>query len=230
MVNWYLGNIAFYKARYIEEGVTPESVTLNFVRDQQPSFDTPGVFHHEFDNDRSYLFIRRVPGRTLDSAWPSLSEYWRRFYVNRLVEICKEMAEWKRERLGVVDGQNIPEYYLVTPIGSDNFGSIGVSCEAIGMDVSKSAVFSHFDLGPTNILVEKKMSSGQMGIIDFEISGFLPMTWIRTKFRISSGMDLSAAASAAPTWWRAEVQRALGLAGFTDYGDAWMVWRRELPR
>jgi hypothetical protein len=64
----------FCKARYIEEGVTPESVTLEFVQRKQPSFETPKVLFHAFNHDRSFLFIQRLPGQTLDSAWPSLSE------------------------------------------------------------------------------------------------------------------------------------------------------------
>lgn len=46
-----IGNNALYKVRYIEEGVTPELVTLDFVRDQQPSFKTPKVLHYAFSND-----------------------------------------------------------------------------------------------------------------------------------------------------------------------------------
>lgn len=43
-------------------------LVYDFVRDQQPSFKTPKVIHHIFDDDRSYLFIQRLPGRTLDAA------------------------------------------------------------------------------------------------------------------------------------------------------------------
>ncbi|KAF1959008.1 hypothetical protein CC80DRAFT_24230 [Byssothecium circinans] len=73
---WSIGNSAFCKVRYIEEGVTPESTTLDFVQNQRPSFKTPKVIHHAFGNDRSYLFLRRLPGRTLDAAWPTLSTRW----------------------------------------------------------------------------------------------------------------------------------------------------------
>jgi predicted unusual protein kinase regulating ubiquinone biosynthesis (AarF/ABC1/UbiB family) len=52
-------------------------------------------------------------------------------------------------------------------------------------------VFNHADLRPTNIIVENKLNSGKVGIIDFEIAGYFPQSWIRTKFWISSGMDLS---------------------------------------
>lgn len=94
----------------------------------------------------------------------------------------------------------------------------------IGMDCS-SFCFYHADLGPTNIIVEDKPNSGEVGIIDFEISGYFPRGWIRTKFRISSGMDLSASATNNQTWWRAEVQKALGANGFEDYSQAWIEWR-----
>lgn len=217
---WSIGNNAFCKVRYIEEGVTPESVTLNFVRDQRPSFETPKVLHHAFGDDRSYLFLQRVVGRTLDAAWPSLTEYWQRHYVNTAVNVCKEMAEWKGYRFGGVDGQNIPEYYLATPSGSDDFSSVNLEagCKAMGMDCS-SFVFYHADLGPTNIIVEDKPSSGRVGIIDFEISGYFPRGWIRTKFRLSSGMDLSASATDNQTWWRAVIQKMLGAHGFEDYAQ-----------
>ncbi|KFY89015.1 hypothetical protein V500_05991 [Pseudogymnoascus sp. VKM F-4518 (FW-2643)] len=224
---WSIGNNALCKVKYIEEGVTPESVTLHFVRDQHPSFETPKVIHHAFGNDRSYLFLQRVPGRTLDAAWPSLDEYWRRHYVKVVANICSEMAVWKGAKFGGVDGKNIPERYLVKSSAPEDFSSANLQaeCEAMGMDCS-NFVFGHADLGPTNIIVEDEPDSGQVGIIEFEIAGYFPRSWIRTKFRISSGMDLSPLAADNPHWWRAEVQRALGANGFDDAVEAWEEWRR----
>ncbi|OBT47676.1 hypothetical protein VE00_02181 [Pseudogymnoascus sp. WSF 3629] len=224
---WSIGNKALCKVRYIEEGVTPESVTLNFVRDQQPSFETPRVLHHAFGKDRSYLFLERVPGQTLDAAWPSLNEYWRRHYVKAVADICREMAEWKGLKFGGVDGQNIPEAYLLKSSAPEDFSSANLqaACEAMGMDCT-DFVFNHADLGPTNIIVEDEPNSGKVGIIDFEIAGYFPRSWIRTKFRISSGMDLSPLADDNPHWWRSEVQRALGANGFDDVVKAWEEWQR----
>jgi hypothetical protein len=220
---WSIGYNAFCKVRHIEEGTTSESITLDFVQKQRPSFNTPKVINHTFGNDRSYLFLRRLPGRTLDAAWPTLKQRWRLHYVNSAVNICKEMAEWKGHRVGGVDNRNIPEHFLITPRGSDNFDSVHAGCEAIGMDCSEP-VFYHADLGPGNIIVEEEPITGETGIIDFEIAGFFPRGWIRTKFRLSGGMDLSASASDT-TWWRAEVQKALGAHGFKEYAGAWMQWR-----
>lgn len=219
---WSIGHSALCKVRYIQDGVTPESITLKFVQDRRPTFKTPRVLHHAFENDRSYLFLQRLPGRTLDAAWPSLSNQWRLHYVNAVVNICKEMAEWKGRKLCGVDNQNISEYFLVTPQGTDDFSSIQAGCEAIGMDCSHP-VFYHADLGPTNIIVEDEPNSGEIGLIDFEIAGYFPRGWIRTKFRISSAMNLST--TDHPTWWRALVQKALGAHGFEDYAQTWMKWR-----
>lgn len=221
---WSIGNVALCKVRYIEDGVTPESVTLDFVQKQNPSFEIPKVFSHVFDDDISFLFLQRVPGRTLDVAWPSLTEDWKRHYVQAIVKVCKEMSEWKANKIGGVDSQNIPEYFLVTPGVSDDFSSIGTSCKAIGMDCSTS-VFYHADLGPTNIVVEEEPSLGKVGVIDFEISGYFPIGWVRTKFRLSSGMNLSVPGVDPPTRWRSDVQKALGDNGFVDHVEAWKEWQ-----
>jgi predicted unusual protein kinase regulating ubiquinone biosynthesis (AarF/ABC1/UbiB family) len=69
----------------------------------------------------------------------------------------------------------------------------------MGMDCL-NFVFNHTDLRPTNIIVENKPNSKKVGIIDFEIAGYFPQSWIKTKFRISSGMDLSRSAADDPYW------------------------------
>jgi hypothetical protein len=222
---WSIGRNALCKVRYIEEGVTPESITLNFVKGKQPSFETPMVLHHAFGDNRSYLFIQRLQGRTLDTAWPSLDEHWKLHYVDAVVNACMEMAQWEGPMFGGVDDQYIPEYFLAG--ANDDFSLLHAGCKAIGMDCS-SFVFYHADLGPTNIIVEDEPRSGKIGIIDFEISGYFPRGWIRTKFRLSSGMDLSA--SDHPTLWRAEIQKALGAKGFEDFTQAWMKWRGIAPQ
>jgi hypothetical protein len=76
-----------------------------------------------------------------------------------MVNICKEMVEWKGHRLSGMDNQCIPESFLVTPRGSDNFSPLQAGYEAIGMDYS-SFVFYHTNLGSTNIIVEDKPKSG----------------------------------------------------------------------
>jgi aminoglycoside phosphotransferase len=58
------------------------------------------------------------------------------------------------------------------------------------MDCS-DLVFYHADMGLTNIVVENEPKTRAIGVIDLEIAGYLPRDWVRTKFRVSSGMNLS---------------------------------------
>jgi aminoglycoside phosphotransferase len=225
-VVWAIGRDAFCKIKYIEDGVTPESVTLNWVQNRRSSFDTPRVLCHVHDKDRSYLFLQRLPGRTLDKAWPSLTEQWRSFYVNAIVDICEEMASWSGHQLGGVDGQRVPEYYLQSDRNESN-DALQATCQEIGIDCS-SFVFFHADLGPANIIVEDCPKSGRVGIIDFEIAGYFPPGWIRTKFRVSPAMDLTSAPNTIPTDWRSKIQKALELKGYVDHSEGYMKWIGEL--
>jgi len=98
------------------------------------------------------------------------------------------------------------------------------------MDCS-SFVFYHADLGPTNIIVEDELITGKIGIIDFEIADYFPRSWVRTKFRLCSEMDLSCFTPDEQGRWRTEVQKALGSNGFDDVVRAWMEWQgHETPK
>ncbi len=82
------------------------------------------------------------------------------------------------------------------------------------MDCS-TLVFYHCDLGPSNIMVD--LQTDNIGIIDWETAGFVPREWIRTKFRVSSGMDLSTGEGVD---WRKRVMLHMGQLGYTDVADA----------
>jgi hypothetical protein len=92
-VVWAVGNSVFCKAKCLEEGATPEPVNLQFIQGQQPSFSTPRVLFYTVHKGISFLFLQRIPGRTLDAAWPSLSKEQQLFYVRAIVNICKEIAQ-----------------------------------------------------------------------------------------------------------------------------------------
>ena len=228
---WSIGNSVMCKATYTTKGTTPESVTLNFVRDQQPStFETPKVLHHAFASDRSFLFYQRLPGRTLEAAWPSLNEYWRRRYVEAVVDACTEMAEWKGHVFGGVDGQNLAEYCLLPKLGpkrAKDFSSTNLqaSCELLGMDCS-NLVFSHNCLAPENIIVEDEPESGKIGLIEFEVAGYFPRSWIRTKCRVFAAMPSEVADNTY--WFARDVSKALGENGF-DVAEAYLKWLPSIP-
>lgn len=229
---WAIGNDVICKIRFIDAGVTAESVTLDYVRKKKPSsFIVPGVLRQIFIEDRYFLLMKRLPGRTLDNAWPTLNERWKNHYINSIVDSCTEMATWKGLEIGGVDGRLLPEYFLASSDG--NFSLVRQRCEALGMDCSSNPVFYHADLGPTNIIVEEDgPTSGRVGIIDFECAGFFPREWIRTKFRISSGLDLTSLKDddVSATQWRWRVQKALEAAGFEDCVQSYVKLKHEIMK
>jgi hypothetical protein len=221
---WSLGNCAFCKVKLCIENTTLESTTLAYVRKQQPKFKLPDTLYQAESNGRSYLFLSRVPGRTLAEAWPTLNEEWRYNYVNAVVDICKSLAACKGTMLGGVDGKHIPESYLIQNGTDENFSPQHLlkGCQAMGMDCSEF-VFYHADLGPGNIIVEDTPRTGTINIIDWELAGFFPQGWIRTKFRISRGLNLPDSVE-NQHWWRSETQKLLGKHGFEDFSLQWKSW------
>ncbi|CDM37734.1 unnamed protein product [Penicillium roqueforti FM164] len=131
---------------------------------------------------------------------------------------------------GGVDGKYMPENYLTNLYNRDfRPQELTENCQMLGMDCS-TFVFYHADLGPVNIIVEDIPKAGTIGIIDWEIAGYVPKGWIRTKFRLSSGLDLPDASPGEESyWWRSEVQKLLEKRGFVDHAKEWTAWRRNKP-
>ncbi|KAI2733763.1 hypothetical protein CBS147332_778 [Penicillium roqueforti] len=99
------------------------------------------------------------------------------------------------------------------------------NCTEMSMDVSR-LVFYHCDLGPTNILVD--ISTGSLGIIDWELAGYIPIEWVRTKFRISAGMDFNYGNEYSKKDWRRQVAQRLEKMGYNDVLDAWWKFQDSL--
>ncbi|KAK3933776.1 hypothetical protein QBC46DRAFT_401294 [Diplogelasinospora grovesii] len=56
------------------------------------------------------------------------------------------------------------------------------------------------------------------------MAGFVPREWIRTKVRVSSGLDLHGDDDDSRQDWRRRLQRRLGQDGFPEIADRWMAW------
>lgn len=222
---WSIGNSAFCKVKLREAGITPEAATLAFVHSQRPVFEIPKVLHETQHNDRSYLFLSRVQGRTLREAWPTLDAAWRHHYMNAIADACKFLGRLECDMLCGVDGKNALEPLLIKNGAEQDYSPANLQqgCESMGMDCSKF-VFYHNDLAPENIIVEDIPKTGSVGIIDWEISGYFPRGWIRTKFRICRGLNLPDTATDNPLEWRAGVQELLGEHGFEHYTPQWASW------
>lgn len=215
---WRAGE-AFIKAHHIDyPNVTREHVTLQFLKDQEPQgFEFPNVLHHFEADSRYFLIVSRVPGQRLHEAWPSMDDTLRQHYIHKVADVCDRLAAWKGNTISGVDGHQLLERYLI----KDNSRMADAlapeqllkNCAQMSMDVS-SLVFYHCDLGPTNLLVD--VSTGSLGIIDWELAGYVPIEWVRTKFRISGGMDFDYGDEDSKKDWRRKVAQRLEKMGYCD--------------
>lgn len=211
---------AFCKVRVLDiPDVTREHVTLAWLQQRSWSFAIPHVIHHAEHDDRYYILLSRIPGETIDKIWSNLSESMRQHYAERVASVCQELAvPAEKSCICGVDGNTLSERYLCGQKVDCSPLNLQKNALELGMDCS-SLVFYHCDLGPSNILVD--LSNSSVGIIDWEIAGFVPAEWIKTKFRISSGMNLS---SGDGLDWRRRVITCLGKLGFSDAVEMYQTW------
>jgi len=223
---WSIGD-AFCKVKILDPDATREHVTLDYLHNKRPlSFATPDVYYHAEYDGRYYIVLSGLTGHTLMKAWLNMDEAMKQHYVSRVVNVCKELAVWQADYISGVDGRHLSETHL-TRLGQPEDCSpqnLLTNCNDLGMDCSIFVLY-HCDLGPGNIIVN--LADGSIGIIDWETAGFVPREWIRTKFRISGGMDLPGSDQELRVDWRRRVQRRLGEEGFPDIAERWMGWWRN---
>ncbi|KAJ6169365.1 hypothetical protein N7497_002208 [Penicillium chrysogenum] len=65
------------------------------------------------------------------------------------------------------------------------------------------------------------ISTDSLGIIDWELAGYIPIEWVRTKFRISAGIDFDYRDKDSKKEWRRKVAQRLEKMGYNDVLDAW---------
>ncbi|KAH7333444.1 hypothetical protein BKA65DRAFT_460222 [Rhexocercosporidium sp. MPI-PUGE-AT-0058] len=220
---WSIGN-AFCKVKILDLGATREHVTLDYLHNKRPlSFETPDVHYHAEYDGRYYIVLSRLTGQTPIEAWPNMDEAMKQHYVSRVGNICKQGAVWQADNISGVDGQYLSDRFL-TRFGLPKDCSprnLLNNCKDLGMDCS-TFIFYHCDLGPGNIIMNP--TQGSIGIIDWETAGFVPKEWVRTKFCISSGMDLPDGDQESRVDWRRRVQRQLEKEGFPEIAEQWMTW------
>ncbi len=76
-----------------EEAYTPEDVTMAWVKNKFPDLKIPDVIRATTHDRRTILFMTKMPGQTLGSAWPTLTLGQKVYYVNEIAQICATLAE-----------------------------------------------------------------------------------------------------------------------------------------
>jgi thiamine kinase-like enzyme len=140
------------------------------------------LYHGEWDG-RYYLVVSEVPGQTLHKAWRTMDEEARHACVCRVVEICKDLAQLKNDSITGIDGGWYTDQFMTAdraPNMDFRPETLLQNCKYMGMDCSDKFVYFHADLGPSNVLIE--LPSGTVNVIDWELAGYVPSQWIRTKF------------------------------------------------
>lgn len=217
-VVWRAGE-AFIKLKKIDPCSTREHVTLRSLHDRGGfDFEIPQAYYHGELGDVYCIVLGRIPGPTLAEAWPTLDEEAKQRYARRIANICDKLMAWQGTSISGVDGGQLSDLFLTRRLDKDcDPQQLRQNCDELDMDCT-SLGFYHCDLGPGNIIVNGSL----IGILDWETAGFVPKEWVRTKFCLSSGMNLPAG---DPPDWRRRVSRELQGMGFKEVADEWMAWR-----
>ena len=84
---------------------------------------------------------------------------------------------------------------------------------------------SHNDLGPTNIFID----GDEIAIIDWDLAGYCPLAWVRTKFAICGALDVEHVSTSGmkhDSTFRIQVEHKLESLGFPKVTEAYkeMDW------
>lgn len=177
------------KDRHPFQGVTPEPVTLRWLADRKLSFPVPRTLHYTENANRIYFIVSRVPGKTIDEAWRDLTDEQKEHCVTRVAQICQELAVWTSNTISGVDGNMLFDPWL--DMGAETIDlspeNLLRNCQQLQMSTS-TLVFNHNDLGPTNVMVDVE-NDCNVGVVDWEMAGFVPFAWVRTKLAACYAMD-----------------------------------------
>lgn len=177
---------------------TEERVTLAWLAERRDrlSFAVPEMLHFSRREGREYTIVSCPTNTFLSDVWRGSSEGEKRHYAGRIIEICEEMASaWSSNSMTGVDGRPLAETWLDAcgdslPLNPDELKGI---CEQLGMDCSKPFVFAHNGITGHEVIVntDGQGKTSVVGLMNWEMAGYVPLEWIRTKFASSWGLNFA---------------------------------------
>jgi hypothetical protein len=117
--------------------ITQEHDTLNAIKSILPNGVTiPQVLLHGEWGGRYFLVLKKVPGLTLHEAWPHMSSDLKSQCVQRVTELCVNLARTTGQKMSGIDGGHLPEFYLLKDGKDTNFApsKLEENSREIGMD------------------------------------------------------------------------------------------------
>ncbi|KAI1119967.1 kinase-like domain-containing protein [Nemania abortiva] len=208
------GSALILKVKLVGEGGMPqEHDILAFLAERQLSFKIPTVLFHAVESDRICLFETYMPGKSLNEAWWEMDTQEKEHISTRIAHVCSELKAFQHNFMTGLD------YNWMDPLREPeqrdyHTESLQRHCEELGMDCS-TFFLSHNDLGPTNILIH----GNRITIIDWDLAGYFPLAWIRTKFAVCGALDVERVSTAGietDNAYRMQVEQKLGRMGFPD--------------
>ena len=209
---WGIGNEMICKVKSWCEGRQLEATTIHFVRENYPDLPLPEVIYSWIDISlkRTFLILKRVHARTIETAWPHLSVNQRSNIADEIAQHCFNLTAKTSSRYETVSGSGVLEYFLMESppashptwlpmnLGPFSFEEMKNHMTEISSEtppeLSEMFHFYHPDLGPTNILVSDD-GNNIATIIDWEAAAYFPLFWVATKpatfwpFRLESTID-----------------------------------------
>ncbi|KAF7879360.1 hypothetical protein EAF04_000556 [Stromatinia cepivora] len=130
----------------------------------------------------------------------------REAYVNAIKDFCFELSQIEGDRIGSVEGKGIHDYILPLtwpegvntywPKGANLYGAehIHESWANSGLAPALSEIcFSHNSLTPDSIILVEEGRDNPIptiGVVDWSKGGFVPKSWVRTRFAVDMESDL----------------------------------------
>lgn len=191
---WSLGSKLILKDRG-SNPPTPEVANIRFVQDQT-SISVPIVVESWDEHEHTLILMRRIPGEPLNKAWSKLTTDQKERIAKQTAEYLQQLRKLQSDKIQSLDGSPVYSNFLFKnkavniphgPLASDEElwnemepGLKETIPEGVRMRLRQrmpSAMpytFTHGDLTNVNIMVENGSLSG---IIDWEVSGYLPVWW-----------------------------------------------------
>ena len=196
---WIVGNEVVCKVHAWKLGIQLESETIAFMREHFPTIPVPKVLYEWVDQsmNRSFLIMKRVHARTLDVAWPSLTQQQRLNIANEVADYTALVATKTSTHYQTISGCGVAKQWLMQ--GYDFHGPIhnwfprtigpftAAELRAHWTKISTipppafedTLVLYHDDQGPTNILISDSGDNVE-AIIDWANVSYVPRFWVAT--------------------------------------------------
>ncbi|KAJ5931074.1 hypothetical protein N7466_006567 [Penicillium verhagenii] len=170
-----------------------EAPNIRFLS-EKTSIPIPELVETWEEDGLSFSITRRIPGKNLDEAWPTLSDEEKERIAKQTADYLGQLRGLQSTRMESVGGEPLFCNFLFGgdhgvgygPLSSDDelWDQLALSLTHVPeeirlklrerMPTAAPYTFTHSDLTTVNIMVD---NGNLTGIIDWENSGFFPVWW-----------------------------------------------------